>query len=104
MRLTGKPLYKPETGRAPANLVRSRSSSAGGSSVYDSLYNLAHEWQAKKDAVKQMEKAEAVAATRVEVKNNVSQRLFSSLKQRRFTQIFEYLDEAGAGTTHRRCS
>lgn len=90
---SGKPLYKPATGRAPAHMSRSK----GDASVFDYLYARAQHYAERKEALVAAEERSKEAAARVEVRNSVTVKLFNALKQRRFAQVFEYLDEHGDG-------
>ncbi len=89
--VTGKPLYRPEVGRAPRGYVRPASAASG--SVHEQLYALALESLSRKEAALEAERRQAEAEASAGHSLGTSEKLFRRLKLKRFTQIFDYLLE-----------
>jgi len=93
--VTGKPLYKPEVGRGPRNMAASYGSPGGRNvPVHEHLYQVALELQSKRDALLEAEKKQAEVEASMNHSTATSQKLFKKLKLKRFSQIFDYLNEA----------
>ncbi|KAG2497694.1 hypothetical protein HYH03_004431 [Edaphochlamys debaryana] len=95
---TGKTLFQPETGRGPrGGVARHSAARASGGHIGEHLYRAAQELAAKRAAAEEAERRAADEEASRSRTTNVSQRLFTDLKLKRFRQIFEYLDEHGSG-------
>lgn len=89
---TGRALYKPETGRAPA-----KGRNKEGRSVGEYLYKVALEMEAKKEARKKAQEQQRAQDANSYKPTGRSEKLFQRLQVKRFTQVFQYLDEGQAG-------
>eukprot|EP00798_Chlamydomonas_sp_ICE-L_P002715 gene2715-12588_t len=99
---TGRLLYHPEVGRAPRNRPSAKQpvgqhSPSGAPPVFEHLYSSAEETRAKKEAMKEAERKQAEAQASQSHSTSTSNRLYNRLKLKRFTQVFEYLDEHKTG-------
>ncbi|KAF5842487.1 hypothetical protein DUNSADRAFT_6731 [Dunaliella salina] len=91
--VTGKQLYRPEVGRAPRNVERN----PHGAPIGEILYLNALEERRRKEAMKEAEKEAARRQAEAHHSTATSSKLFARLKNKRFNQIFDYLDEYGNG-------
>ncbi|GFH16201.1 PFU domain-containing protein, partial [Haematococcus lacustris] len=91
--VTGRQLYKPAVGRGPRNVARNQE----GLSIGEYLYTNGMELVSKKEMALEEEREAERAAANLRHANSTSEKLYAQLRAKRFSQIFEYLDEAGDG-------
>ncbi|EFJ40059.1 hypothetical protein VOLCADRAFT_120064 [Volvox carteri f. nagariensis] len=96
--VTHKPLFQPDCGRGPRGALGHSRSSRRGGHIGEHLYRTAQDLAAKRAAAEEAEQRAAVEAATRSRTTQVSQRIFTDLKLKRFRQIFEYLDENGSGS------
>lgn len=89
----GTPLFTPRTGRAPVADART----AAGVPVWEMLYSRRHEARDRRHQLERQQEEESRRSRMAPRVNKRSEILLHSLQQRRFQQIFEFLDQQQRG-------
>lgn len=89
----GTPLFTPRTGRAPVADART----AAGVPVWEMLYSRRHEARDRRHQLERQQEAESRRTRTAPRVNKRSEALLHGLQQRRFQQIFEFLDQQQRG-------
>lgn len=89
----GTPLFTPRTGRAPVADART----ATGLPVWEMLYSRRHEASERRDQLERQQQEESRRSRTAPRVNKRSETLLRGLQQRRFQQVFEFLDQQQRG-------
>ncbi|DBA68524.1 TPA: hypothetical protein ACH3X2_013618 [Trebouxia sp. C0005] len=89
---TGRPLFQPAIGRAPHHRRNQH-----GLPVGEYLYGMRFEFEDKKEYLNELSKQQFDLAATTHYTTGRSQTLMARLKAKRFSQIFNYLDQDQAG-------
>ena len=97
----GRELYRPAVGRGPKNTI-SRPATAGSvtdaNKVHEQLYALAMERLQKMESAAEAERRQVEEDAKRAKASETSDRMYRRLKNKRFIQVFEYLDSNKEGS------
>lgn len=98
--VSGRELYRPAVGRGPKNMARpaTASSVSDASQVHEQLYALAMERLHKLESAAEAERRQMEEDSKKAKASGTSDKLFQRLKNKRFIQVFEYLDVGKDGS------